>query len=339
MKLLSQKHNVEEVDENLFRIVLPQPFYTPNNLYLIKDGQNILIDSGYIESIGELAASLKYLGLSFSKINWLIYTHPHIDHITGGLLISQYSRNLQRAAHYSLPADIPNYLSFIEQYREDEARLLQTGFSNAEVRSRRISQSRRRWGRFLRRFKNPETAKTGQRNIRLEKLLREGDNISTEQHRLDILETPGHCKWHITPLEKTRKWIFTGDLIIGNLPAIYDHLDGNLAEFENTMNRLLDYEDYRVFPAHGEEITALKHRVKVQLKTLSILEKGILRRLREDRHDLVQLTEGAIGAQVQSSGMFMVALALVESIVRKLVRTGEVTSVVDENDYELFSTS
>src|SRR5262245_27714446 len=101
-KLTSKPGEIHQVNDLIYRITLNQPFYAPNLVYLIRDEKIMLIDSGYVESIGALALALRSLGIQMRDVDTILYTHPHIDHITGGLLWSQYAKRTERWGHHTL---------------------------------------------------------------------------------------------------------------------------------------------------------------------------------------------------------------------------------------------
>lgn len=65
--------------------IFPNCKYTTNtNIVIIKKGKNnILIDTGYPDTINSLQKALKIAGLKFSDITHIIFTHLHFDHIGG----------------------------------------------------------------------------------------------------------------------------------------------------------------------------------------------------------------------------------------------------------------
>lgn len=65
--------------------IFPNGKYTTNtNIVIIKKGKNnILIDTGYPDTINSLQKALKIAGLKFSDITHIIFTHLHFDHIGG----------------------------------------------------------------------------------------------------------------------------------------------------------------------------------------------------------------------------------------------------------------
>jgi glyoxylase-like metal-dependent hydrolase (beta-lactamase superfamily II) len=360
-KLDAKPGEIHQVTSEIYRITLPQPFYAPNQVYLIRDEKNVLIDSGYVESLASLALALRSLGLAMKDIDTIIYTHPHIDHITGGLLWSQYAKKTERWGHYRMAADIPDFPDFIDIWQADTARILTLAFKDKQARTTRIRRANDRWARFVRRFAEgldsprvargkdagsaTETerqlpAKLGDRAVNLDRLLKEGDEFSTGKLRFRIIETPGHNTWHITPVELAQGFAFTGDLLIGNIPAIYDKLDGNLELFQQSLEKLLELRrtapHTRFLPAHGEEIANPERAIKVVLKTIGILENGLLKKLVEGRKDLVDLMESAFGAHLEGGNHFITALELLEALLRKLMREGRVGSQVYADGYEEF---
>lgn len=338
-KLALKPGEIHQITDQIYRITLSQPFYAPNQVYLIRDEKNMLIDSGYVESIGPLALSLRQLGLAMRDIDTILYTHPHIDHITGGLLWSQYSRRTERWGHHEMAAAIPDYPEFIDVWQADTARILTLAFKDKQARTARIRRANDRWARFVRRFAEHDN-KIGDRGVHLDRLLKNGDEFSTGKLKFRIMETPGHNTWHITPVETTIGFAFTGDLLIGNIPAIYDSLDGNLELFQKSLMDLLElrkaHPHTRFLPAHGEEIENPERAIKIVLKTIGILENGLLKKLVEGRKDLVNLMESAFGAHIEGGNHFITALELLEALLRKLMREGRVGSQVYADGHEEF---
>lgn len=348
-KLALKPGEIHQITDQIYRITLSQPFYAPNQVYLIRDEKNMLIDSGYVESIGPLALALRQLGLAMRDIDTILYTHPHIDHITGGLLWSQYSRRTERWGHHEMAAAIPDYPEFIDVWQADTARILTLAFKDKQARTSRIRRANDRWARFVRRFAEHDN-KIGDRSVHLDRLLKDGDEFSTGRLKFRIMETPGHNTWHITPVatsisesplpETTVGFAFTGDLLIGNIPAIYDSLDGNLELFQKSLANLLDLRKAqphtRFLPAHGEEIENPERAIKIVLKTIGILENGLLKKLVEGRKDLVNLMESAFGAHIEGGNHFITALELLEALLRKLMREGRVGSQVYADGHEEF---
>lgn len=326
--------DVHEVEDDLFRIKIPQPFYEPNYVYFIRDEHPMLIDSGYIESIGYLAQSLRYLGYSLNSIEYTLFTHNHVDHISGGLLFSVYAKKIKKLGHYGLLKQ-SDFLIYFHNWIHENERLVDLAFNNESIRQEKKDEIRKKWYNFLKQFDAPYQKK-GDRYIELFRGLKEKDVFSTGKYEWEILETPGHNTWHITPIEKNKKWIFTGDLIIGNIPAIYSHSEGSLCDYIESMNKLLEYKDYRFLPAHGKDIDNPEKRIKILLKTLSIMEKNLLKKVQNVKSDAYGLTKETLGVAAEESDSLILGIALTESILRKLLKEKKIDSTMFYNGYEVF---
>lgn len=67
---------------------------------------------------------------------------------------------------------------------------------------------------------------------------------------LEIIHTPGHTEDSICMYEPVNGWLFTGDTAYAG--PIYLHFDdSNVAEYSNSIRKLISYEVASVFPGHN----------------------------------------------------------------------------------------
>jgi ribonuclease/clavin/mitogillin len=66
-------------------------------------------------------------------------------------------------------------------------------------------------------------------------------HLETENHRFDVIETPGHCTGHVTLVEMTRGWCFTGDLFISREPKAM-RPEEDIYEIARSMKKLVDLQ-------------------------------------------------------------------------------------------------
>ena len=325
---------IADIGNHIFKVVLPQPFYAPNNIYILPGKELTIIDSGYIESLPILQASLKKIGYSLKDIRKVIYTHNHIDHIAASLVLKSYS---PKAIFYGLKGmqeGIGNYIESVDLFRIASNDLFVRAFEKIEERNSIIESTEKYWNEFFSRFKE---TKKGNPILKIDVGLEQGDSVFVEEREIKILYTPGHNIYHITPYLRKEGIYFSGDLIISNLTAIYSEFDGDLRDYRITLDKLLEEPIVRMLPAHGDEIADPKRSIHLVKKTLDILERGILRRLTESSpSDLLNLMEAAIGKKVYSGGHLPTALALVYSLVKSLERKKKLTIEKREDGYEKF---
>lgn len=309
-----------EIGDDLFVVAIAQPFYAPNNVYLIRSSEPTLIDTGYIQNLGLLQRALRGLGLSFRNIRHIFYTHEHIDHISGALTLRHYTD----ARMYGMKgmADwVGQYSRFIQMFQRAMERLIYKAHPDRETRHDMLEKSRAAWLNFL-----ASTKGQGRYDDRviLDVELVEGDVIEIGGRELGFLHTPGHNRHHLTPYLLGEGIYFTADLVLENISAIYAELDGNLQAYHRSLARMMRLPVRRLLPGHGPEPASPQKAIKLIAKTLSLLERGVMRRLREGEMDLAELTRGALGEKAQLSSHYITALATVHAILLELIARGEV---------------
>jgi glyoxylase-like metal-dependent hydrolase (beta-lactamase superfamily II) len=323
---------LREIGPDLYVVAIPQPFYTPNNIYIINSGEPTLIDSGYIQNLGLLQRALGRIGLSFKKIRHIFYTHEHSDHITGALTLRHYT-DAKLYGMVGMADWVGRFGDYIRTYQRAMERLIYKAHADRETRRHYLEKSRAAWTRFF-----ESTKRSGKYDpiLKMDIELVEGDVIEIGARELGFLHTPGHNQHHLTPYILGEGVYFTGDLVLENISAIYAEFDGNLADYHRSLERLQQLPIQRLLPAHGAEPESPQKAIKLISKTLSLLERGIMRRLREGERDLAELVLGAMGEKVKLSGHYVTALATVHAILHSLIGRGLVEVREVDPPYERF---
>jgi glyoxylase-like metal-dependent hydrolase (beta-lactamase superfamily II) len=144
----------------------------------------LMIDTGCAHTADELDHVMRQW-----RVNKIVNTHGHEDHIGANGLIQHQRSGVEFFAH-------PLALEIL---REPRANLSLHPYQKVF------------WG-------YPEASKA--------KPIRDGDMITTEQHAFRVIHTPGHSPDHICLYEAEMGWLFTGDLFVGGkeraLRADYD---------------------------------------------------------------------------------------------------------------------
>jgi glyoxylase-like metal-dependent hydrolase (beta-lactamase superfamily II) len=160
-----------------------------------------------------------------------------------------------------------------------------------------------------------------------DRVLDDGDEIAWGEGRLRVLHTPGHESGHVCYLDPDRRWLFTGDLILGTGTTIVAPPDGDMAAYLASLRRLRELDLVRILPGHGAPIERphekideyLAHRLMRERQIVAALEAGvrtvqeIVARLYADLHP----------------GLHWAAALTVRAHLAKLVADG---AVVEEND-------
>lgn len=170
-----------ELFPGFYRISLPIPrggFESFLDGWFIEDeerGQNILVETGPASASPELLVQLASLGLA--KIDYLIYTHIHLDHAGG-------------AGH------------FMEHFPETKVLAPLRGRPHLVDPQKLISGSRESLGGLCDAYGLP-------RPVPLENILEDGSEIKG----LETIETPGHAPHHSSYIYEThgRRILFPGE--------------------------------------------------------------------------------------------------------------------------------
>lgn len=103
-------------------------------------------------------------------------------------------------------------------------------------------------------------------------VLRDGETIRGAGVRIDVIATPGHSADSVSFLlpadsapDDPRGSVLTGDTVLGRGSTVIGIPDGTLAEYLDSMRRLIGLGDLRGLPAHGATVADLAIRCQSYL--------------------------------------------------------------------------
>lgn len=95
--------------------------------------------------------------------------------------------------------------------------------------------------------------------------------------RLRALHTQGHARGHLCFYEEKTGAIITGDLVVGIGTVVIDPPEGNMKQYFDSLNRLLDLPKLTIlFPAHGPAIGSAREKIEEYIKHRTMRENKIL---------------------------------------------------------------
>jgi glyoxylase-like metal-dependent hydrolase (beta-lactamase superfamily II) len=123
----------------------------------------------------------------------------------------------------------------------------------------------------------------GERPLTPECLLDDGDEIVHADGRLRAVHTPGHESGHVCYYDPERRWLFTGDLILGTGTTVIAPPDGDMTAYLASLRRLLALDLAVILPGHGAPIERpyekiaeyLAHRMMREQQILDTLRAGV----------------------------------------------------------------
>jgi len=83
------------------------------------------------------------------------------------------------------------------------------------------------------------------------RLLEDGDVIETEGGRLRAVYTPGHAIDHLCFVLEEEGSLFSGDNVLGIGTTVIPSKSGSLADYMQSLERLLEESPKAIYPAHG----------------------------------------------------------------------------------------
>ena len=96
-----------------------------------------------------------------------------------------------------------------------------------------------------------------------------GNSITTPHFRFEVIHTPGHCDDHICLFEKSKGWLFSGDLFVATRPKVV-RPEENQWQVIASLKKVKDLMPRVLFPAPGSRIVT--DPVPVLEETIRYLE-------------------------------------------------------------------
>ena len=175
--MIDYKNGIYAVDSDYVRPIL-------DAIHLIEDsGELAIIDTAHNGAWPQVEAALSELGRKTEDVRWLILTHVHLDHAGGaGLFMAKLPNatlvvHERGARHMADPSKL--YAGVEVVYGKENAKRLYGDLLP-------ISESRIQVGKH-------------------------GDKLELGKRTLEILDTPGHARHHISIVDHAAKGIFSGD--------------------------------------------------------------------------------------------------------------------------------
>lgn len=79
----------------------------------------------------------------------------------------------------------------------------------------------------------------------------DGEQVTVAGHSLTVLHTPGHTSDSVSFWVPAANAMLTGDTVLGRGTTMLDYPDGTLTDYLATLEKLAEYGDAMLLPAHG----------------------------------------------------------------------------------------
>ena len=241
------------------------------NVYVI-EGSNghILVDSGWDsqESLWALQEGMKAANLKLRDIKKVVITHIHPDHYGLSSKIKQIC-GAQVAIHRIDAGFIsPRYKDFADLTNKTAELLRQNGAPADELPQLKEASL------WMNKYVTPDSP---------EVMLEDGDIISNDSFKFEVLWTPGHSAGHVCLYERERRFILTGDHVLyDTIPHVgFNPQSGDnpLGDYIASLKKLERLNVHFILPGHGPVFNALGLRIERILQHHEERKRAIMRSL------------------------------------------------------------
>ena len=155
-----------------------------------------------------------------------------------------------------------------------------------------------------------EVEEGADRDFAPDSVVRDGDVITGDGFTLTCIATPGHATNHMCYALDAEQALFCGDHVMGWSTSVVAPPDGDMADYLNSLEKLIARGDRILYPTHGSPITQpetylrelLAHRKMREVQILEALAGGsaidaLVTRLYPDIQPALR---GAAAAQIQA---------------------------------------
>jgi glyoxylase-like metal-dependent hydrolase (beta-lactamase superfamily II) len=150
----------------------------------------------------------------------------------------------------------------------------------------------------------------------------DNDRIAFGGGELQVLHTPGHESGHCCFYESGDKVLFSGDNILGYGTAVIRPPDGNMTDYLQSLERLLEFNISLILPGHGPLIGKPEAKIKEYIEHRRLRERQVIDALRKGRNTIGDITE-MIYVDV-SPALQRVAEFSVQAHLEKLIKEGRI---------------
>jgi glyoxylase-like metal-dependent hydrolase (beta-lactamase superfamily II) len=118
--------------------------------------------------------------------------------------------------------------------------------------------------------------------FRPDRVLADGDELTTDEFCLQAVHTPGHASNHLCYRHEETDWLITGDQVIDGSTVVINPPDGNMKDYIDSLRRLKVMSCGALLPGHGDRIDdparvinwIIEHRLEREAKVLAALKRN-----------------------------------------------------------------
>lgn len=221
-----------------------------HSLYIEGD-PGLLIDTGAGYNLAQLA----------NRVDWVILSHYHRDHVTDNALFSE-------ASFWIHSLDAPGVES-------------EQGFFELSGLDRALGGD---YWKMVRRSGFTVTEVTG--------FIEEGQRFDLGTMTVQVLHTPGHTPGHCAFLIEEFDTVFAADIDLTSFGPWYGNPTSDLAQFQRSVQRIRDLKPSLLLTSHSEPVSSgIDRRLSEYAAVIDQREEKLFQALQSAPHTLEQLID------------------------------------------------
>jgi glyoxylase-like metal-dependent hydrolase (beta-lactamase superfamily II) len=127
--------------------------------------------------------------------------------------------------------------------------------------------------------------------VQADRVVEDGDTVAVDGSGLEVIHTPGHGKGHICVLLQEGGILFSGDHVLGLGTTAMRPPEGDMAQYIDSLRKLLDYDIQLICPGHGPPITAPRRKLEELIQHRLEREQQVLTGLQAGRTTVAELVQ------------------------------------------------
>jgi glyoxylase-like metal-dependent hydrolase (beta-lactamase superfamily II) len=156
----------------------------------------------------------------------------------------------------------------------------------------------------------------------------DGDEIAFDGGVLCVVHTPGHESGHCCFYERSHRWLFTGDHVVGQGTVVIAPPDGDMSAYITSLERLLALPAALLLGGHGPVVRDPRAKIQEYIAHRRMREEQVLECVRSGRRTIPEIV--AILYRDVHPALHVVAEKSVHAHLLKLVGEGRARSAAQE---------
>ena len=167
-------------------------------------------------------------------------------------------------------------------------------------------------------------------DIPVDRVVSDGDVLSLDDVRLQVIHTPGHSPGHICIYMKEEGLLFSGDHVLGMGTTAMRPPQGDMALYIDSLRKLLNYDIGMICPGHGPLIGEARRKLEELIQHRLEREEQVMTGLRQGKATVMELV-AEIYPELDHR-LYEAAKGQVLAHLIKLEREGKVSTAGGEED-------